>query len=44
MKEITHNQARRYMQADLDGLLSDDQRLDLDAHLDSCRRSGRPRR
>jgi Tol biopolymer transport system component len=36
MKEITHRQARRYMQADLDGLLGDARRLDLKAHLAGC--------
>lgn len=36
MKEITHKQARRYLRLDLDGLLDDTQRRDLDAHLDSC--------
>jgi Tol biopolymer transport system component len=36
MKEITHKQAGRFMLADLDGLLTDLQRRDLQAHLDSC--------
>ena len=36
MKEITHKQARRYLRLDLDGLLGEAQRRDLDAHLDSC--------
>lgn len=36
MKEITHRQARRYLRLDLDGLLGDNQRRDLEAHLDSC--------
>lgn len=36
MKEITHEQARRYLQLDLDGLLGGEERLALDAHLDSC--------
>jgi TolB protein len=36
MKEITHKQARRYLRLDLDGLLGDDQRLDLQTHLAGC--------
>lgn len=36
MKELTHKQARRCLQLDLDGLLGDDQRLDLEAHLAGC--------
>jgi Tol biopolymer transport system component len=36
MKEITHKQARSYLQLDLDRLLGDAQRLDLEAHLAGC--------
>lgn len=36
MKEITHKQARRYLQLDLDGLLGGEERLALDAHLAGC--------
>ena len=36
MKEITHKQAQRYLRLDLDGLLSDAQRLDLQTHLAGC--------
>jgi len=36
MTRITHKQARRYMRADLDGLLTAAQRRDLQTHLDEC--------
>jgi len=36
MKEITHKQAQSYLRLDLDGLLSDAQRLDLQTHLAGC--------
>lgn len=36
MTGITHKQAGRYMRADLDGLLTDIQRRDLQTHLDEC--------
>ena len=36
MNGLSHKQARRYMGADLDGLLSDAQRLDLQTHLAGC--------
>jgi TolB protein len=36
MNGLSHKQARRYMLAELDELLDDAQRLDLEAHLDSC--------
>ena len=36
MNKLSHKQARRYMGADLDGLLSDAQRLDLETHLAGC--------
>jgi len=36
MNGISHKQARRYILADQDGLLSDAQRLDLQAHLAGC--------
>ena len=36
MNGLSHKQARRYMGADLDGLLSDTQRLDLETHLAGC--------
>ena len=36
MNGITHAQARRYIRADLDGLLSESQRRELLTHLDSC--------
>lgn len=36
MNEITHGQAKQYMLADLDGLLTSAQRLDLETHLRAC--------
>jgi len=36
MNGITHKQAKRYMLADLDGRLTENQRRDLQTHLDSC--------
>jgi Tol biopolymer transport system component len=36
MNGITHKQAKTFIQADLDGLLADTQRRDLDAHLREC--------
>jgi len=36
MTGITHTQAGRYMRADLDGLLTEDQRRNLQTHLDEC--------
>jgi len=36
MNGITHKQAKRFMHAELDGLLTDAQHLDLDAHLRGC--------
>lgn len=36
MNEITHRQAKRFIRADLDELLSDAQRRDLQAHLTGC--------
>ena len=36
MTGITHKQAGRYMRADLDGLLTDTERRDLQTHLDEC--------
>lgn len=36
MNEITHRQAKRYLRADLDGLLSDAQRRALETHLAGC--------
>jgi hypothetical protein len=36
MNGITHKQAKRYMLADLDGLLSESQRRDLETHLRDC--------
>lgn len=36
MNEITHRRAKRYIRADLDELLSDAQRRDLQAHLTGC--------
>ncbi len=36
MKEIMHKQAQRYLRLDLDELLSDAQRLDLNTHLAGC--------
>jgi Tol biopolymer transport system component len=36
MNGITHKQAKTYMHAELDGLLTDTQRRDLDAHLREC--------
>ncbi len=36
MNGLSHKQARRYMAADLDGLLSGAQRLDLETHLAGC--------
>ncbi|HSO10998.1 MAG TPA: zf-HC2 domain-containing protein, partial [Anaerolineales bacterium] len=36
MNGLPHKQARRYMLADHDGLLSDAQRLDLETHLAGC--------
>lgn len=36
MNEITHRQAKRYIRADLDGLLSDAQRRNLQTHLAGC--------
>lgn len=36
MNGITHKQAKRYILADLDGLLSESQRRDLETHLRDC--------
>jgi len=36
MNGITHKQAKRYLLADLDGLLSETQRRDLETHLRDC--------
>jgi Tol biopolymer transport system component len=36
MNGITHKRAKRYMHAELDGLLTDIQRCDLDTHLREC--------
>jgi len=36
MNGITHKQAQKYLRLDLDGLLTDDQRLDLETHLSGC--------
>jgi Tol biopolymer transport system component len=36
MNGITHKQAKNFMRAELDGLLTDAQRLDLDVHLHEC--------
>jgi Tol biopolymer transport system component len=36
MHGITHKQAQRYLRGNLDGLLTEAQRLDLETHLDSC--------
>lgn len=36
MNGLSHKQARRYLKADLDGLLNDAQRLDLQTHLAGC--------
>src|SRR5262245_12605108 len=36
MNGITHKQAQRYLRMDLDGLLTESQRPDLQTHLDSC--------
>jgi exosortase O len=38
MKELTHDQAHRFLLADADGLLDDAQRTALHRHLDSCER------
>ena len=37
MNGLSHKQARRYMGADLDGLLSDAQRIELETHLAGCK-------
>ncbi|MFT3890423.1 MAG: DPP IV N-terminal domain-containing protein [Anaerolineales bacterium] len=36
MNGITHKQAQKYLRLDLDGLLTDDQRRDLETHLSGC--------
>ena len=36
MNGITHKQAQKYLRAELDGLLTDDQRRDLETHLSGC--------
>ena len=36
MKEITHDQARRFILAESDGLLNDAQRTELRHHLQTC--------
>ena len=36
MNGITHKQAQKYLRLELDGLLTDDQRRDLETHLSGC--------